>query len=67
MQYSWINRFLNLVAVASATIFLTPILSAHAAPDPAFTQFVVSLWPEAQAQGVSRATFDRETASLEPD
>jgi len=40
---------------------------AHAAPDPAFTQFVVSLWPEAEAQGVSRATFDRETAGLEPD
>jgi len=40
---------------------------AHAAPDPAFTRFIASLWPEAQAQGVSRATFDRETASLEPD
>jgi len=41
--------------------------TAHAAPDPAFTQFIASLWPEAQAQGVSRATFDRETAGLEPD
>src|SRR5271154_952040 len=40
---------------------------ARAAPDPAFTQFISSLWPEAQAQGVSRATFDRETAGLEPD
>jgi lytic murein transglycosylase len=39
----------------------------HAAPDPAFTQFVASLWPEAKAVGVSRATFDRETAGLEPD
>ena len=40
--------------------------SARAA-DPAFTQFIASLWPEAQAAGVSRATFDRETKGLEPD
>jgi lytic murein transglycosylase len=40
---------------------------ARAAPDPAFTQFIASLWPEAQAAGVSRATFDRETQGLEPD
>ena len=39
---------------------------AHAA-DTAFTQFIASLWPEAQAAGVSRAVFDRETAGLEPD
>ncbi len=40
---------------------------ARAAPDPAFTQFIASLWPEAQAAGVSRATFDAETRGLEPD
>ncbi|MFG1465671.1 lytic murein transglycosylase [Xanthobacter sp. DSM 24535] len=40
--------------------------AAHAA-DAAFTQFVASLWPEAQAAGVSRATFERETRGLEPD
>ncbi len=40
---------------------------AAAAPDAAFTQFIASLWPEAQAQGVSRATFDAETRGLEPD
>jgi lytic murein transglycosylase len=39
---------------------------AHAA-DAAFTQFIASLWPEAQAAGVSRETFDRETRALEPD
>ena len=37
------------------------------AADAAFTQFIASLWPEAQAQGVSRATFDAETRGLEPD
>ena len=44
---------------------LLPI-PAHAA-DAGFTQFIASLWPEAQAAGVSRATFDTETRSLEPD
>src|SRR4029078_1406688 len=38
----------------------------HAA-DAAFTQFIASLWPEADAAGVSRATFERETRGLEPD
>jgi lytic murein transglycosylase len=41
-------------------------LSARAA-DPAFTQFIASLWPEAQKEGVSRTTFDAETRGLEPD
>ena len=40
-----------------------PALSA----DAGFTQFIASLWPEAQAAGVSRATFDAETRGLEPD
>ena len=37
------------------------------AADAGFTQFIASLWPEAQAAGVSRATFDAETRGLEPD
>ncbi len=37
------------------------------AADAGFTQFIASLWPEAQAAGVSRATFDGETRGLEPD
>jgi lytic murein transglycosylase len=41
--------------------------SAALAADAGFTQFIVSLWPEAQAAGVSRATFDAETRGLEPD
>jgi lytic murein transglycosylase len=39
---------------------------AHAA-DAGFTQFLTSLWPEAQRAGVSRATFDSVTAGLQPD
>jgi len=53
--------------VILCSIILLGVRSAVAAPDPAFTQFIASLWPEAQAQGVARATFDRETAGLEPD
>ena len=44
-------------------------MSAHPAraADPAFTQFIASLWGEAQRAGVSRATFDAATRGLEPD
>ena len=55
----------KIVAVAIVVqVMATP---CAAGPDPAFTQFIASLWPDAQAQGISRATFDRETAGLEPD
>ena len=48
-------------------------LLAFAAParaasgDAAFDAFVASAWPPAQAAGVSRETFARETAGLTPD
>ena len=55
--------------IIAATLILqlmaTPF--AAAAPDAGFAQFIASLWPEAQAAGVSRTTFDRETRGLEPD
>jgi lytic murein transglycosylase len=61
----WIASGLTLLAT---TILVVTILApARAAPDAAFTQFIASLWPEAQAQGVSRATFDEQTRGLEPD
>jgi lytic murein transglycosylase len=41
-------------------------LPARAA-DPGFTNFIASLWPEAQRSGVSRAVFEAETRGLEPD
>ncbi len=37
------------------------------ANQPSFAAFLAELRPEAEAKGVSRATFDRETAGLEPD
>jgi lytic murein transglycosylase len=50
-----------------AALVVVPSAALAAAPDAAFTQFIASLWPEAQAAGVSRATFDAETNGLEPD
>ncbi|HTB02928.1 MAG TPA: lytic murein transglycosylase [Bradyrhizobium sp.] len=43
------------------------LFSPAGAADAGFTQFIASLWPEAQAAGVSRATFDAETRGLDPD
>jgi lytic murein transglycosylase len=55
------------------TAFIVAVITTLCGPssvraaDSAFTQFIASLWPEAQAQGVSRATFEAETRGLEPD
>ena len=57
------NRALALVSLVATLLLSAPV---HAA-DADFTKFIASLWPDAQAAGVSRATFDRETAGLEPD
>ena len=67
MQYGFFQR---LKGVPRALVVVAALLlpsSARAASDAGFTQFIVSLWPEAQAAGVSRATFDAETGGLEPD
>src|SRR5438876_4627583 len=67
MQYikfvGTLNCFLLTLSVLGTTSGLTPARAA----DSGFTQFIASLWPEAQAAGVSRATFDAETSGLEPD
>jgi lytic murein transglycosylase len=42
-------------------------LPAQAAPDPAFSRWLDSLWPEAQSKGVSRKTFTAAIHGLEPD
>jgi lytic murein transglycosylase len=61
------NMPLTVKIVIAIAVQLFAIPFARAASDPAFTQFVVSLWPEAEKAGVSRATFERETRGLEPD
>jgi lytic murein transglycosylase len=57
----------RLVSVATILFALGSLPSPARAAAAAFTQFIASLWPEAQAAGVSRATFDAETRGLEPD
>jgi lytic murein transglycosylase len=55
-KYLFVALFLLLSAVCSP-----------AAADPAFQAWLQSLWPQAEALGVSRATFDAATRGLEPD
>src|SRR5690349_20173736 len=57
-------RFILTLVVAA--LFLATAPAAHSA-DAAFTQFIQSLWPDAQRLGVTRATFDAATRGLEPD
>ncbi|MDE2602800.1 MAG: lytic murein transglycosylase [Bradyrhizobium sp.] len=63
IRFSVVLRIVVLLAVLLPVMNLSPARAA----DAAFTQFIASLWPEAQAAGVSRATFDNETRGLEPD
>jgi lytic murein transglycosylase len=51
----------------ATTLFLFAASHSPASADAAFQAFVQSLWPQAQALGVSRATFDAATRGLEPD
>jgi lytic murein transglycosylase len=62
----FVSALSRMLIAATAAVTMAGFSPAHAA-DAAFTQFIASLWPEAQAQGVSRATFDTETRGLEPD
>jgi lytic murein transglycosylase len=68
MQYGLsFERLKEALRVLVLTAALLPLSSPALAADLGFTQFIASLWPEAQAAGVSRATFDAETRGLEPD
>ena len=58
---------MNRLAFTVALIAVLCGSSSARAADLGFTQFIASLWPEAQAAGVSRATFEAETRGLEPD
>jgi lytic murein transglycosylase len=58
---------LNRTLLAAVIVAIGGGSSAAFATDAGFTQFIASLWPEAQAAGVSRSTFDSQTRGLEPD
>lgn len=57
------------VAAILGGIALLVLTQANAEPraEPSFRTFLEGLWPEAQQQGVRRATFDAAIAGLEPD
>jgi lytic murein transglycosylase len=58
------------LSIVHRLIFIALLLAATSAParaDVAFQQFLQSLWPQAQQQSVSRATFDAAIRGLEPD
>jgi len=48
-------------------VIVTLAASLPARADPAFDVFLQSLWPEAEAQGIARPTFDAAVRALEPD
>ena len=52
---------------AIAGLLLVALSASPALADTAFQTWLQSLWPQAQALGVSRATFDAATRGLEPD
>jgi lytic murein transglycosylase len=67
MRHVGFMKFLYRVPVIAAVLAIMANFAPAGAADAGFTQFIASLWPEAQAAGVSRATFDAETRGLEPD
>ena len=54
------RALLGIVVLSGA--FIAPALA-----DPAFQTWLQSLWPQAQALGISRSTFDTATRGLQPD
>jgi lytic murein transglycosylase len=64
-----VRRTIQTLLMAALLGAVTALLSvpARAASDPAFAAFLAGLWPEAQALGISRATFDQATRGLTPD
>ena len=55
----------SLAWILIAVILLAP--SPAPAADSAFQNFLQALWPQAQAYGIARATFDAAMRGLEPD
>lgn len=54
----------NIIALVAAVVICA---ATPARADDGFRSFIESLWPDAQAQGVSRSVFDKALASLRPD
>jgi lytic murein transglycosylase len=57
----------RIVAIAIVVVVSLAAINRSQASDIAFRGFLQALWPEAQAVGVSQATFEAATRGLEPD
>src|SRR5260221_14472693 len=56
-----------LIFVSALAFALNGAAAAEEAAKDNFQSFVAGLWPEAAAQGVSRATFDAAFKGVDPD
>jgi lytic murein transglycosylase len=56
-----------IAALPAAAFWAATAGGATAHPPEKFRSFIEELWPEAQAKGVSRTTFDSAFAGVEPD
>lgn len=64
---SRLNARLTALAVIGLLVFLiSPPVAAQRQAE-AFRAFIESLWPDAQARGISRGTFEAATRGIEPD
>jgi lytic murein transglycosylase len=57
----------NCTSACFGLLLATALINSASALDPGFRKWVQDLWPDAQALGVSRRTFEDATRSLEPD
>src|SRR5215217_983494 len=56
-----------MIRLAAAALLGVLCLQPTLAANPGFTQFLESLWPEAEKRGISRQTFETATRGLEPN
>jgi len=62
------GRWSNFAAAVFGAACIAACASQPAsAAEPAFQKWLAELWPQAQAMGVSRRTFEAATRGLEPD
>jgi len=57
----------NCTSACFGLLLATALINSASALDSGFRKWVQDLWPDAQALGVSRRTFEDATRSLEPD
>ena len=63
------RRLMGVAALLAAALLVValPAGSATAQSQPTFKAWLQTFWPEAEKAGISRATFDRAFAGVEPD